>query len=576
MPELNGTCLNCDPVTKRIALLETLECRRLLSAQTFAETSALAATADRSVAGGFNATINFQPAGLGSVDNTRADFGRLYGQRGNGLSYGWNRDLEADGDMIDRDSTRDLYSLTESAAVGNGPAGELQTVDERYDTLAQVEVGDAWSIDVPDDRLYALAVVVGDPDFAPGVGFANRTVISVNDELFIEGESKRYWPYAEATGYVEPGTDGRITLNVVPNSLGGSILWVRVAEVEAFPTYDAGESIDWTQLTTAEALAADVPNSPVPRAEGGGGVVGDELVLIGGFEQRYVDTYKRVDIVNLETGDTRSGTEIPETAADTHAAEVVDETRGVIHWIAGTIGNESGLDYDHITDTAWTFDPDGGTDGAGSWTQLPDLPAERAGAAAIVVGDALHVLGGSDDTGVLAQNEHWMLDLTDTTADWQIMPPLPFGVVHTRVEVLPTAAEFGGPLLVVTGGEYDHGLGYSTVRHTQLYDVEQASWTLGQPSPQDYSHNTSLVIDGDVWVVGGQSKANEVAGGVFSYDAADDVWVTHTNMPQDRKIGVPFFDEEDDRIVYIAGDTRNEGFVDGVLLGVIDFPAAAA
>ncbi len=373
-------------------------------ASTLAEVTALADAADRSVDGGFAATINFQPAGMGNVENTRADFGRPFAVRGNGLSYGWNRDLESAGDIVDRDSDRDLYALKETAAVGNGPAGEAQDVDERYDTVALVEPGDTWSIEVPAGRTYALAVVVGDPDFGDPGGAApgfSETFIDVNDELFVRGELKSYWPFAETSGYVQPGPDGRITLDVGARTVGGGLLWVRVAEVEALPTYEEGDALDWTQVGGASADALNLPTSPVVRAEGGEGRLGDDLYLFGGFEQAYVDTYDRVDVLNLSDGSRSTSAPIPTNGPNTHAASAADEAREVIYFMGGQIGIDTDPNQpEDVIDDVYLFDPSDG----GSWSQLPDLPAERTAGMAFVDGDTLHFLGGSDDVAVLAQS----------------------------------------------------------------------------------------------------------------------------------------------------------------------------
>ncbi|MEM7807670.1 MAG: hypothetical protein AAF561_06130, partial [Planctomycetota bacterium] len=323
------------------SLIESLERRRLM-ASTFAETSALAEAADRSVAGGFSATINFQPENLGSVDNTRADFGRPFAVRGNGLSYGWNRDLEAAGDVVDRDTTRDLYSLTESRAVGNGPAGERQDIDERYDTVALPEPGDTWSIDVPDGRTYALAVVVGDPDFGdPGAGgpAESETFIDVNGERFIRAELRAYWPYAEVVGYVEPGPDGRITLDFNARNVEARLLWVRVTEVEPLPTYETGEPINWQQIGGVPATDINVPTSPVVRAEGGAVRLGEELFFLGGYTQAYVDVWDQIDRLDLTDGTRQEAVRsLPTNGSQSHAAFAADEARGLIYMAGGQLG----------------------------------------------------------------------------------------------------------------------------------------------------------------------------------------------------------------------------------------------
>src|SRR5262249_10127994 len=62
---------------------------------------------------GFNAKINFQPASAAVPVGYLADTGAVFGNRGNGYTYGWNADCSA-------------YTRERNAA--NSP-------DKRYDTL---------------------------------------------------------------------------------------------------------------------------------------------------------------------------------------------------------------------------------------------------------------------------------------------------------------------------------------------------------------------------------------------------------------------------------------------------------
>src|SRR5579871_1763451 len=103
-------------------ILEVLESRRLLSA-------------------GIEAHINFQPADSTVPSGYVADSGAAFGDRGNGLSYGWNA---AGTRLVDRN---------------------LPGVDPRYDTFAIMNArgrGSAWQIALPDGT-YQVTIAAGDP-----------------------------------------------------------------------------------------------------------------------------------------------------------------------------------------------------------------------------------------------------------------------------------------------------------------------------------------------------------------------------------------------------------------------------
>jgi hypothetical protein len=86
----------------------------------------------------FNAFVNFQPVNTPAVKGYKADWGRLYGLRGNGLTYGWNK--SAQNFMYDN----------------NNPASP----DQRFDTGVKPG-GRKWDIAVPNGT-YSVFLLGGD------------------------------------------------------------------------------------------------------------------------------------------------------------------------------------------------------------------------------------------------------------------------------------------------------------------------------------------------------------------------------------------------------------------------------
>ena len=108
--------------------IELLEQRRLLS-------------------GTFAAQINFQPFGATVPSGYVADTGALFGDQGNGLTYGWNSPKPAQ--VVGR-------------RVQSQPAG---TDAPRYDTFAVMHAkgrGSLWEIQVPNGT-YQVSITAGDP-----------------------------------------------------------------------------------------------------------------------------------------------------------------------------------------------------------------------------------------------------------------------------------------------------------------------------------------------------------------------------------------------------------------------------
>jgi hypothetical protein len=85
--------------------------------------------------------INFQLAGSPGVSGYFQDNGLVYGDRGGGLTYGWNADNTS--------NARDRNKNT----------------DQLLDTLVQFRAGGSWSIALPNGS-YSVKVSVGDSQYA--------------------------------------------------------------------------------------------------------------------------------------------------------------------------------------------------------------------------------------------------------------------------------------------------------------------------------------------------------------------------------------------------------------------------
>src|SRR5688500_4649699 len=110
--------------------------------------------------------INFGPHAADTAGYT-ADAGAAYGDRGNGLSYGW-----------------DVVNTTRAADRGTG--GTL-------DTLNSFAVGRSWELDVPNGK-YALRVVSGDP-----ARTGAPAVVRAEGEVVVAGRTSADGPWLDAT-----------------------------------------------------------------------------------------------------------------------------------------------------------------------------------------------------------------------------------------------------------------------------------------------------------------------------------------------------------------------------------------
>ncbi len=131
--------------------------------------------------------VNFQSNSQGDKvvpDGYLPDYGEAFGDRGNGFSYGWSRDITAD--------ARDRNAA-------NSP-------DQRYDTFIHFQKGEAavWEIVLPNGT-YSLHIVCGDPSNTDQTNSLDVEGVIVPDPTGAVGN----WDEYDVTVTV---TDGRLTI----------------------------------------------------------------------------------------------------------------------------------------------------------------------------------------------------------------------------------------------------------------------------------------------------------------------------------------------------------------------------
>jgi hypothetical protein len=136
---------------------------------------------------GFSVNVDFQPESSTPYLGYLVDGGRLYGPRGNGYTYGWNRDNTHA--MRDRD--------------------DVNSPDQRYDTIAYTmkrpNRDGYWEIEVPNGQ-YTVRLVVGDSfETDSDYRFTLEGVLALTG---VPSESQRFF---ETTTSVNV-SDGRLTI----------------------------------------------------------------------------------------------------------------------------------------------------------------------------------------------------------------------------------------------------------------------------------------------------------------------------------------------------------------------------
>jgi hypothetical protein len=151
----------------------------------------------------FKVSINFQPTGAAVPAGYLRDDGAVFGNRGNGYSYGWN---SLNNNARDRNSSLSL--------------------DQRYDTLNHMQKSGSrtWEIGVPNGT-YRVFLVSGDADHIDSVYRVNAEGV-----LTVSGTptSSKRWISGSNTVSV---TDGRLTVSNGSGSSNNKICFIDITAV---------------------------------------------------------------------------------------------------------------------------------------------------------------------------------------------------------------------------------------------------------------------------------------------------------------------------------------------------------
>ena len=155
-----------------------------------------------------------------------------------------------------------------------------------------------------------------------------------------------------------------------------------------------------------------------------------------------------------------------------------------------------------------TWDPASDT-----WTAAPPLPEARDHAAATALDGAVFVSGGGSPAGQ-PTDTLWMLPAGGDA--WRPLPPLP----EPRYAHRMVAVE---DLLFVVGGIGPSGA-------VLVYDPVEEAWHAAAKLPDTRDHLAAVVVDGEIWAIGGRVDGRAVSR-VDIYDPANDSWRDGPPLP---------------------------------------------
>jgi N-acetylneuraminic acid mutarotase len=278
----------------------------------------------------------------------------------------------------------------------------------------------------------------------------------------------------------------------------------------------------------------DLAPLPEPLQENAVVGLGDEVVVIGGFNQ-FAQVVDRVEAYAPATDSWRSLAPLPAARHHVNAA-VADDT-------LYALGSLVGLNFGAAGDV-WAYDAP-----ANAWSPRASMPAgsERGGAATASIGSIIYVAGGYRGGDAVSDFSAY-----DTVADsWQMLPPLPTARDHL-------VAGVRDGLFHAVGGR-DGSIGGIDGR-VDVFDPETGSWSSAPTmlTPRGGAAAATLP-DGRIVVLGGEGNTNDPSGVFAEVEALspNSNWVALDPMTTPRHgTGAVTLDG----IIYMPGGATTQAF----------------
>ena len=281
-----------------------------------------------------------------------------------------------------------------------------------------------------------------------------------------------------------------------------------VSDTEEVTTETAADTAQWqTVATTGE---------PTARHENAFTELDGKFYLIGGRGN------KPVDIYDPATQSWSTGAQPP---LEMHHFQAVPHQGKIYVMGAFTGGYPDETPIPHV----YSYDP-----ASDQWERGAEIPeARRRGAAGVVVHDNHFYIVCGIRNGHLGDYKDWLDEYDLATNTWTALPNAP----HTRDHFQAVVAD--GKIYAAGGRNSSAATEQTfelTVPEVDVYDVASQEWqTLSASLPTERAGSTTVLVDNNIVVIGGESDAMEAAHHqVEALNIATGTWEEWPRLEQGR------------------------------------------
>ncbi|MDX6204973.1 MAG: hypothetical protein QOF39_1030 [Frankiales bacterium] len=265
-----------------------------------------------------------------------------------------------------------------------------------------------------------------------------------------------------------------------------------------------------------------IANMPVGTTEAQSVVVGDTLYVFGGFDVRR-PCCTPTDRAWRYDPATNVWTALPAMPDHgvSHAGIDSDGSR-YVYYAGGYAADAKATNQVYGTTEVWRFDT-----ATGTYARMPSLPQARAAGGLAYVGGRLYYLGGANLARTQDSPDVWILDVAAGSTSWVSGAAMPNPRNHLGWAVIDGE-------IYVAGGQH---LNDSSTAQGELdrYDPAGNVWTTLAVMPVARSHvmDSSFVLNGRLIVAGGWTITS-VSPSVTAYDPGTNSWQAWPELPQAR------------------------------------------
>jgi N-acetylneuraminic acid mutarotase len=448
-------------------------------------------------------SINFAPKRVPGVEGMLNDVGLLYGDRGDGLIYGWQKD--------------NTKNARDRNLIG----------DQSLDTLAMLQVNGGrkkWEIELPNGE-YDVTVASGDARYVDSVNHINVEGLNV-----VKTTPSVAHPFNIKTRTITVA-DGKLTVRPGADAENAKINWIRIQTVHT----DGGEEVPTTPSVSASAVDAtategDADDAGQLRLTRDGDVTAELTVNLewSGTADASDVTSPRPTNVTFAAGQTVI--DLPVVAAADDLDEPLEgATLTVVAGTGYTVGTTPTASV-AITNVTPLPDPDpeptpdpvltGIT-----WAKTGGPPSTFSETTSEVVNGKMFLFGGYN-AAFSPQNKVYRFDGTT----WTTLNNSPIGFTHVGSAVVGNKIWFAGGY--VSNGSGGQIFGTDVVR---IYDTTNDSWTSVLNLPANRSAGALVRVGRKLHFFGGLDSKKRDKGDHWELDLRTPTkWITRAAMPDPR------------------------------------------